>query len=204
VTGPDRGGASRTTSPARAEQAPGPWARRRPADACRHAAHSSGRRPGPTVRSRRRARRGGDSVGGSMPATYARPPPWLTVDHPVPPPPTRFTGLDHEQHGDVCPANRAGEPIRMNVDSVGVRSKERNPKTELSGQISFCCNSQPSSALLLGQKTRRCPDQPSPSPMTIAFRSQEVMLDQTSACLDSRDPSSHPPVRAERRFPSAD
>jgi hypothetical protein len=33
---------------------------------------------------------------------------WLTVDHPVPPPPIRFTGLDHEQHGDVCPANRAG------------------------------------------------------------------------------------------------
>jgi hypothetical protein len=43
-----------------------------------------------------------------MRATYARPLSWLTVDHPVPPPPIRFTGLHHEEHGDVCSANRAG------------------------------------------------------------------------------------------------
>ena len=60
----------------------------------------------------------------------------------------------------------------------------------------------PSPALLLRQNTRRCPDQPH-IPHDNRRPVQEVMLDQSFCRLDGRDLSS-PPVRAERRFSSAD
>jgi hypothetical protein len=83
-----------------------------------------------------------------MPATYVRPQPWLTVDHPVPPPPIRFTGLDHEQHGDVCPANRAGSLSDERRLGRSTQLTDETLKQNYQDRFRSAVTLEPSSALL--------------------------------------------------------